>query len=498
MLVAPLLLYVCRRRDPADVLLLARRWGRESRNRDVNRVARLLLCTVALACGGPSASGAAQASAVRRLAPPRSGALTPIVVLSRSLTVRALSGRANQVTVRFRLPPDAAQGAQRWFLLDFAIGVVRRVDDPRRATAELSVLTDGHAAALIDLRGATIHGRPAVGWSSYDLVRGPVHGTILGWQATLRIHNYPQARGVRPGANTLTLQLEPFAGMLLHSASILPGSSIARGDLGPPRPVATTRAPPIPRNNQAANLTRVLLAPPRSALSLWNYDFYGPPTGPDHRPSGPTDNPVTLVFGDNATVARIEHDLWPLFACADACGAMGYARVEDDGTGRAFWLADRGVKTRASYSCPDHSGTPADYHLRLYGPIYDYRLGYVVVGTAHINCHAVMHFGWQEQATRFIARLLSTVYAVRPHAVDVANAWPASGAPGCRHGRWMPVQSPSHCMESDGRATYLDVVARPRTRRRRWGSDRLETTGSTGSARMNQTASFSSRKSWAT
>lgn len=363
---------------------------------------------------------------------------SPLIVLGRgnSTTVSSLS---------FRLPDDAAQGPSRWYVADLLLMLQLDNTAIHDGEAEVRVLTDKHAAVLIRLlrQGSTVQ------WSHFNLFRGAGHGVLRGPSLTLHIGNYLQSRGVLPGVNTLDLEVRQRGGRILNAARLLPGSRIAVGPTPPP----DLPSPPAPaRRTQAPHLGWL------ASLGTWNYDFFEKTTDEAGAPTGTTDNPVNLIFTDNATVARIRTFLRPRFAChGHMCGSVDYEEFRA-GPDRLLWHRDRGIKTDASYRCPDRRGGPADYHLRLFPGAYSYQLGYVVVGTVHIDCEAALEYGWQETGERMVAGLFSRSFAVRRGALDAANPWLAGRMAGYLRGTWRQVARSQHCMESEGKATVIDIA----------------------------------------
>jgi hypothetical protein len=158
----------------------------------------------------------------------------PIFTLDQPL-LAGDAGDATPSTARFRLPKSARQGEPLWYILDVTIEVDFNSLAPPGAFSYVSVLTDGHAAAMVGFSREIINGQAAVRWNTRDLLTGSTQGLLFDQSMNLHIANYLQRRGVQPGDNELSLRVEHLSGgAAVSTARLLPGSEIAVGPLGPP------------------------------------------------------------------------------------------------------------------------------------------------------------------------------------------------------------------------------------------------------------------------
>lgn len=120
----------------------------------------------------------------------------------------------------FRLPPSSAQGPSRWYTIR-----LRAVLRLARGSGEciLSAATDGATAAQVDVQ---THPRSA-SVSSLSWIQGRHRALTRARAVTLDFRNYLQVRGVRAGANPLTLTVDALHGPCLESIRLLSGTGIA-------------------------------------------------------------------------------------------------------------------------------------------------------------------------------------------------------------------------------------------------------------------------------
>lgn len=135
----------------------------------------------------------------------------------------------------FRLAAGAAQAKRGWYILDAFVKVVLSPAAPAAAHSEIDVLTDGRAAAEIEVALAALGSQRGVWWSAFDLWTGGKGGLVFGSVVRLHYRNYLQVLSVRPGVNSLGVAVWQFGGVVVHSATLLPGSGVEHGSLAPPK-----------------------------------------------------------------------------------------------------------------------------------------------------------------------------------------------------------------------------------------------------------------------
>jgi hypothetical protein len=147
-----------------------------------------------------------------------------------------------RVTLAYRLPRGAQQGARDWYLvrLNFRARLGRRSG---AGLAYVSALTNGRAAAQIKLEVARVRGRLHTTWSGVGLVDGRVERTTTGRTLDVRFANYLQLAGVRPGRNQLVFQYERYGNARFDRLRIIRDSGIEVSPLSPARLRLTVRLP---------------------------------------------------------------------------------------------------------------------------------------------------------------------------------------------------------------------------------------------------------------
>lgn len=144
-------------------------------------------------------------------------------------------GGDDRVSLPYRLPADARQGPDQWYLIHLHFIIIfTPANGPGRAY--VSGLTNDHAAAQIQFRQRRPHrdGTPRIAWNSLDLIRGEVKRVTSSRRIEVNFKNYLQRDGVRPGANSLKIVMEQFGRLRVASLRVLPDSGIIVTGRGPP------------------------------------------------------------------------------------------------------------------------------------------------------------------------------------------------------------------------------------------------------------------------
>jgi hypothetical protein len=137
------------------------------------------------------------------------------------------------VTVRYRLPRGASQGPRTWYLIRLHFEITFAADSGP-GIAYVSGLTNGRAAAQIKYRVTKRpNAAPEIRWSSVDLIRGRIERTAASRTVEVRFRNYLQLGGVRPGNNTLTVELERLRNVEVKRLRIFADSGIEVTRLAP-------------------------------------------------------------------------------------------------------------------------------------------------------------------------------------------------------------------------------------------------------------------------
>ena len=171
----------------------------------------------------------------------------------RSLGSQPLDLRAGERReLAFVLPVGARQGPGRWYRLRMDVRVTLA---PGSGDGNVYVVgsTNGRAAEMAKVRvqgGAS--SAPRLAWSTLDLLHGPASGVVRGREVTLSSENYVQDRGVRPGANTLTFDVETLGKVRVESVTILPGSGLR---VTAERPAHLVLEPRLPAERPAVGET---------------------------------------------------------------------------------------------------------------------------------------------------------------------------------------------------------------------------------------------------
>jgi hypothetical protein len=149
--------------------------------------------------------------------------------------VFALKGRREQRSVPYLLPRGARQGPARWYLLHLHF----RITFPKRTAPGfvfVSGLTNGRAAALFDFHVLKPTGGVSrIRWQTVDYIHGKSGGSTSGRSIEIRFTNYLQDRGVRPGKNLLTVQLERYTKTRAATLRVFRDSGISVTPLSPAR-----------------------------------------------------------------------------------------------------------------------------------------------------------------------------------------------------------------------------------------------------------------------
>ncbi len=186
-------------------------------------------------------------------------------------------------SIELSFPPGARQGPDRWYLirLHFEVQLSRRTGS---GFVYMGGATNGRAGELVELRVRRRAARPLrIAWNSLDLIRGAATGTVRGRTVELDVQNYLQNKGVRPGRNVLTFDVEWFGHIKLERVRIFADSGLRVSDRSPAHLVLATSLPSDPvregesfdigytlRNNgdRAAHKVGVTIEPSSPALRI--------------------------------------------------------------------------------------------------------------------------------------------------------------------------------------------------------------------------------------
>jgi hypothetical protein len=203
-----------------------------------------------------------------------------------------------------------------------------------------------------------------------------------------------------------------------------------------------------------------------------NYDLYPQSTGNCYNDASLADNPINLVFYDNATASNVSSILqrsgYTSTNNSTDCEWFNYA----NGT---LWFSTKGFKT------PANCGT--DYHIRPYGSNYSPDWGYFMVAETHedrfdiVGCSSAASYGYQEYAEHYAMNAVygascydngfqsPCVYGTSTDAWggfnnQLGSAYGPPAAP-CDStaidGLYEVVAYSGHCFVSDGNASIVDV-----------------------------------------
>ena len=196
--------------------------------------AAALLATM---CWHQAVTADSRAPDVERLGTPEaigeSGALRLSSLRAGDAVLRPEPGSVSDLELgAYWLPADAAQGSDWWYLLDFHFGLVPS-PDTAPGSVVVSASTNGRTAAQVRFRIVLAAGRPFMQWESYDLVDGSRRYTTTARQEDVRIRNYLQTDGVRPGANSVEARIEISEGVRVERLTVYDDSGVLRSRVGP-------------------------------------------------------------------------------------------------------------------------------------------------------------------------------------------------------------------------------------------------------------------------
>jgi hypothetical protein len=144
-----------------------------------------------------------------------------------------LEKKIERRSVPYVLPRHARQGPSRWYLMHLHF----RITFPKRnepGFVFVSGLTNRRAAALVEfhvLKAA--HGVSKIRWSTVNYINGKMEGTTSGRSIEIHYTNYLQYRGVRPGRNVFTVQLERYTATRAASLRVFDDSGVSSTPLSP-------------------------------------------------------------------------------------------------------------------------------------------------------------------------------------------------------------------------------------------------------------------------
>jgi len=163
---------------------------------------------------------------------------------SEAITVSARGARTERHLLTYRLPSDARQGPEVWYLVRLDFRVAFRSTSREGGFAWISAATNGRVCAQVKFRvGPAKQGHRTLTWSSYDLIRGSQSKELIGRRARVHFVNYLQKGGVRGGTNRLTLTLLQTPGTGLAEVRVLPTTGVAATSASPYRLSFEVRPP---------------------------------------------------------------------------------------------------------------------------------------------------------------------------------------------------------------------------------------------------------------
>jgi len=149
------------------------------------------------------------------------------------------SGRSRR-SVEFQLPPGAQQGNRGWYSVETVLEIAFRVPRERSGASEVALLTDGHMVAAVEFVADPRGAARQVWWATGEVFTGPTSGVVIGGSLKLPFHNYLQVSGVRPRANTLTLEVTHLGQGVVRSVAVRGGIRVVLRPLAPAHLSVTT------------------------------------------------------------------------------------------------------------------------------------------------------------------------------------------------------------------------------------------------------------------
>lgn len=149
--------------------------------------------------------------------------------------VTLTAGNESRV-LRFDLPQNVSQGPGRWYVIHLDLLTKFNESALREAPgapAYVSGSTNGRAFASVKFNGREVNGSLGVLWDFVN-VTGVFRDITAPGEVRLRLSNYPQVQGVRPGSNEMELRLEDPA-HLVERAVIGEDSAIEVTGRSPPK-----------------------------------------------------------------------------------------------------------------------------------------------------------------------------------------------------------------------------------------------------------------------
>lgn len=122
--------------------------------------------------------------------------------------------------VLYRLPADARQGPRRWHLIHLHFRI--RFKAGAEGRAYVGAGTNGYAAAQIVFEVTP----ERIRWSEVGIVHGSVRRETSEREAEVRFVNYLQLRGVVPGLNALSFDVEQLGPPTVESLVVYADSAI--------------------------------------------------------------------------------------------------------------------------------------------------------------------------------------------------------------------------------------------------------------------------------
>lgn len=148
-------------------------------------------------------------------------------------------------TVRFRLPEGARQGGSTWYLLRYHFRLVI-APDSGSGRIYVGASTNDRASAQIRFDVDRAGSRVSVVSHELGFVAGSQTRAATSLTQEFHFANFLQYKGVKPGINTLSFEVEQYAQAKFRSLTVSPDSGIELSALGPSEVTMTVA---VPRRN---------------------------------------------------------------------------------------------------------------------------------------------------------------------------------------------------------------------------------------------------------
>lgn len=137
------------------------------------------------------------------------------------------------VRVEYRLPEDAAQGPDVWYVLHFHFEV-QFAEETEGGRATVYADPNRWTAAIVNLVPTAESGSLRVDWSGRGLTEGLQTGTAYSNRVDVRFSNYLPNGGVLPGVNHLSFSVRDRDGITTEIFRVFDDTTIEVTPLAPP------------------------------------------------------------------------------------------------------------------------------------------------------------------------------------------------------------------------------------------------------------------------